>query len=249
MTQPGAVINTQGFGNRPENVEVPFIATYDPSSTDNIYPVGKRWVNTVANDEWVLTSFSSTSGILSANWLNVGGGASQISTINSQAPIGGNFNMVGTTNEITVTPTAGTDTFSIPASFVAPGSITSSTTINSGGAIIAATGDISASTGSVVANAGFISSNGSLTLQAVGGKINIMTGSNASIGTSAAMTAGSITISTTAVTAASKIFLTTNAPGGTQGFLSVGTIVPATSFVINSSNSSDTSTVNWWIIN
>lgn len=82
-----------------------------------------------------------------------------------------------------------------------------------------------------------------------GVKLNIVTGANASIGTSAAMTAGSITINTTAVTASSKIFLTHASVGGTQGILSVGTITAGTSFVINSSSGTDTGTVNWWIVN
>jgi hypothetical protein len=63
------------------------------------------------------------------------------------------------------------------------------------------------------------------------------------------MTAGTITISTTAVTSSSKIFLTHASLGGIQGILSVGTIVNATSFVINSSSMTDTGTVNWWIVN
>lgn len=91
--------------------------------------------------------------------------------------------------------------------------------------------------------------NGSIALKTAGNKINIATGTNASVGTSAAMVAGTITISTTAVTASSKIFLTNAAPAGTIGVLSVGTITAGTSFVINSSSALDTSTVNWFIIN
>lgn len=90
---------------------------------------------------------------------------------------------------------------------------------------------------------------GNMNLVTAGNKIKIATGTNASVGVSGAMTAGTITISTTAVTASSKIFLTYATVGGTQGFLSVGTITDGTSFVINSSSALDTSTVNWWIIN
>jgi hypothetical protein len=90
---------------------------------------------------------------------------------------------------------------------------------------------------------------GSLNLVTAGGKVKIATGTNASVGVSAAMTAGTITISTTAVTASSRIFLTHATIGGTAGVLSVGTIVAGTSFVINSSNSADTGTISWWIIN
>lgn len=73
-----------------------------------------------------------------------------------------------------------------------------------------------------------------------------LTGAN--VGT-ATLVAGTVTVSSSLVTASSKIFLSFNTPGGTQGFLSQGTIVAGTSFVINSSSATDTSTVNWFIIN
>lgn len=65
----------------------------------------------------------------------------------------------------------------------------------------------------------------------------------------ATLVAGTATVSTTAALTGSVIFLTCNTPGGTQGILSapVASIVNGTSFVINSSESADTSTVNWWI--
>jgi hypothetical protein len=90
---------------------------------------------------------------------------------------------------------------------------------------------------------------GNLNLNTAGNKLKIATGTNASVGVSSAMTAGTITISTTAVTSSSRIFLTHATLGGTQGILSVGTIVNGTSFVINSSSILDTGTVNWFIIN
>lgn len=90
---------------------------------------------------------------------------------------------------------------------------------------------------------------GNLSLTTAGNKIKIATGSNASAGVSGAMTGGTITISTTAVTASSLIYLTHASVGGTVGVLSVGTVTAGTSFVINSSSGSDTSTVNWWIVN
>lgn len=105
---------------------------------------------------------------------------------------------------------------------------------------------------STVTSAGTITAtNGNVVLGTAGNKLSIATGTNASIGTSAAMTAGTITISTTAVTASSKIFLTANTLGGTPGTLSAPTasIVAGTSFVITSSSNTDTSTVNWWIVN
>lgn len=91
----------------------------------------------------------------------------------------------------------------------------------------------------------------------IGGKINITTGSNASAGT-ATLSSGTVTVSTTAVTSSSLIFVVYNTPSGTlaSGLSApVGSIVNATSFVINSLttaavvNTLDNSTVRWWIIN
>ena len=91
---------------------------------------------------------------------------------------------------------------------------------------------------------------GNVELTTAGNKLKIATGSNASMGT-ATLVAGTVTVSTTAVATGSTIFLTCNTPGGVQGFLSApaASITNATSFVINSSNVADTSTVNWLIIN
>jgi hypothetical protein len=65
---------------------------------------------------------------------------------------------------------------------------------------------------------------------------------------SAVLVGGTVTVNTAAVAAGSLIWLTALVLGGTQGMLSVGTITAATSFVINSSNALDTSTVAWMII-
>lgn len=89
---------------------------------------------------------------------------------------------------------------------------------------------------------------GNLELQMLGNKIKIPTGTNSSAG-QATLVGGTVTVSTTAVTASSLIFLTNGGVSGTQGFLSVGTITAGTSFVINSSSGTDTSTINWIIIN
>ncbi len=91
---------------------------------------------------------------------------------------------------------------------------------------------------------------GNINLLAAGNKLKIATGSNASIGT-ATLSSGSVTVNTTAVTANSIIIAVTNTESGTQGMLQVksGNIVPGTSFIIESSDAGDNSTVNWWIVN
>lgn len=62
-----------------------------------------------------------------------------------------------------------------------------------------------------------------------------------------ALVAGTKTISTAEVLTGDTILLSNVLVGGTVGTLSVGTIVNKTSFVINSSNAADTSTVYWEI--
>lgn len=64
----------------------------------------------------------------------------------------------------------------------------------------------------------------------------------------AVLAAGTATVSTTEVQASDRIHLTRTVTGGTVGHLSVGTITAGTSFVINSSSATDTSTIFWEIV-
>jgi hypothetical protein len=89
---------------------------------------------------------------------------------------------------------------------------------------------------------------GHLALVTAGNKLKIATGTNASIG-AATLVAGTVTVSTTAVATGSQIMYCRKTIGGTVGNMSIGTIVNSTSFVLNSDNASDTSVINWWIIN
>ncbi len=66
--QPGATVYTQGFGSRPENVEVPHIEGRDPTAADTNYPIGKRWINNVGNTVHTLTSLLISQGTPSATW-------------------------------------------------------------------------------------------------------------------------------------------------------------------------------------
>ena len=63
----------------------------------------------------------------------------------------------------------------------------------------------------------------------------------------AALSGGTKTVNTAEVVSGDSIILTSIVTGGSAGFLNVGAIVNATSFVIHSSNGSDTSTVYWEI--
>ena len=95
-----------------------------------------------------------------------------------------------------------------------------------------------------------VSNAGVTTLDAltIGGVILITAGSNKNTD-DITLVAGTKTVNNTRITASSKVFLTCKTPGGVQGFLSLGAIVAATSFIINSSNVADTSIVSYLIIN
>jgi hypothetical protein len=324
--QPGANVYTQGFGSRPENVEVPHLDVRAPTSTDILYPVGKKWVDQVGNATYELTSFSTSGNQTSANWQTAAGGSSELSSLGGNSgtatPTGGKITISGASNQINSVASGSTVALSLvgpytPSTYTAHGvlvgegtsSIVATAVGTTGQVLIGATGanpafatlgtnsgltahgvvigegnspfavtaagatgqalvgntgadptwtgspsfsgTVTAATGFTATTGAITATDGSLGLLTAGNKIVIGTGVNASIGVSAAMTAGSITISTNVVTASSIIFLTANTPGGTQGNLSApsASIVPGVSFVINSDNIADTSTVNWWIIN
>lgn len=87
MTAPvGAQLYTQGFGSRPENVEIPFYSIAAPSPNKVNFPLGKRWIT--SGSEYVLTSFSSLNGTLQANWTALGGGgAFPIAAVGNSGPM------------------------------------------------------------------------------------------------------------------------------------------------------------------
>lgn len=80
------------------------------------------------------------------------------------------------------------------------------------------------------------------TSQATGNKY-----SDGALQGSATLVAGTVTVNTAEILAGDTVVVTVQAAGGTQGHLSIGTITAGTSFVINSSNAADTSTVFWRI--
>ena len=85
---------------------------------------------------------------------------------------------------------------------------------------------------------------GDISMTTAGNKIKIATGTNSSLNT-ATLSGGTVTVSTTAVTASSKIFLQSKG----DHHVKVSAIVAGTSFTITSSNGSDASDVDYWIIN
>lgn len=82
---------------------------------------------------------------------------------------------------------------------------------------------------------------------ASGKALRLKEGSNATSGV-AVLVAGTKTVATTSVKTGDRVILTRQLTGGTVGHLTLGTIVNNTSFVIDSSSSSDTSTIYWVIV-
>ena len=120
-------------------------------------------------------------------------------------------------------------------------------TLSQAGALTATT-SMTATLGDLTAT------NGNLVLGSAGNKLQIhaSTAASDSVGISAALDGASpsqLVVATTAVKTGSIILLSYGTAGGTQGSLSVGTIVDSTSFQIKSSANGDTSTVNYLIIN
>lgn len=140
--------NTQritGYGVGAPSIKLnppPIISTRDPTTNDTRFPLGQEWVNKSTASVFALGSVSA--GV--ATWVALGGGSSAIATINSNAPIAGNYVLAGTANQIAVAQTAGTTTFTIPATLIAPGSIAATTTVT------ATLGNITATNGNFVAS-------------------------------------------------------------------------------------------------
>ena len=230
--QPGANLYGIGVGARPENVEVPHLDTRAPAASDVNYPVGKVWVNTAGNAVYVLTSLSAFNGAVTANWQATGGGSSAVASINNNAPVGGNYTLAGTANQIAVAQSAGTTTFSIPTSPSLAGTLTVATgltattgniaatagAVSAGTTVTAGTG-ITATTGNIVATAGAVSAG------------TTVTGATGVTATSGAITAtnGNVVLGT----AGNKITVATgtNASAGTSGAMTAGVVTVNTTAV------------------
>jgi len=116
----GSQVYTQGTGTTSTDLFYTFFSTLDPSSYQINFPVQKRWVNTATRTEWVLAGFNSSNGVITANWINLGGGTSSTEYLqgNSGGPVSPSNNIInvvgdGTTINITGSPSTNTLTASI----------------------------------------------------------------------------------------------------------------------------------------
>jgi len=187
------------------------VATRNPTTADKAYVRGSLWLNKTLSTAWMWPG--------SGSWIALGSGAvGGVVTITggsggALSPTAGNFNILGTANQITSTGAVSTITLSLPAAVTAPGSLTTTTTlaagttVTAGTGIIATTGNITASTGNLISTLGSVSAattvtagtsitatlgdikatNGNLVLGTAGNKVN-----HTSVATVAAAGANSI---------------------------------------------------------
>ncbi len=232
MTSPnGAMIYTQGFGSRPENVEIPIIQTRAPTAQDTqngFLPLGKRWVDKTNNAEYVLTSYSSITGALLATWSLLGSSV-------------GSLSVLGTANQVTATTVAGVTTLTIPTTFTSPGSVT------------ATLGNITATNGNIV--------RGTAGNKDVYSSVATTTTAGANSAGTVSLASGVAIVATTAVTANSIIRLYRQGIGTTgsspMGFITLFAKTAGVSFEIRAvdqvnstaTETTDNSVIAWEIVN
>lgn len=132
------------------------LATRNPTSSDTAYVKGQLWLNTSLSTAFMWPG--------SGNWISLGSGTTgAIVTLTggsggALSPTAGNMNLLGTANQITSTGSGSTITFSIPSTFIAPGSIASTTSITAGNGLTVTLGNLVVSAGNISTTVGSISS-------------------------------------------------------------------------------------------
>lgn len=197
--------------NPPELIE----AERAPTANDKNYRPGSLWLNKSA-----ATSYQWPG---SGSWIPLGGDVVAVATINTQAPIAGNYTLAGTASQITKTDTAGTTTFSLPSAITAPGSLTTTTTLTAGT-------DITATLGHVIINGA------AKQLRVHGGAVTDFIGQ-------ATLTAGVATVLNTNIAAGDKVVVSRR---GINGSTALGvfdvTVSAGVSFVITARKPADATT-------
>lgn len=233
-----ASLNTGGtsFSTIPAGIP----AARAPKATD-FAPQFTLWAFGADNEVWIQSAKGQSS-----TWLPIANGTGiGISSINGIFPNStGNFSLNGTTNQILVTPASNGDTLSIPTTFIAPGSIASTTTLTGGTGVTATTGNITASAAAsgLVLNPTVVTAGASP--QTANGRVVAVTFSGVSIAAAATQT---FVITNSAVTGAgtqihySMVGATT---GSALTIESVTNSAGSSSIVVTNGTGASTSTAN-----
>jgi hypothetical protein len=149
--------NTPYYGGRqvvnPADVQV---ISGAPNVADVHHNLGDLQVRPSTGQVYCLTNTAGGT----ATWAALGGGSANVNTIQGTAggpltPVGGNIILAGTANQITTAGVGHTITFTLPAAITAPGSLTTTTTLTSGGHFTVTAGG-AAITGVTTVNGGTV---------------------------------------------------------------------------------------------
>lgn len=122
---PGSEVYSQGFGSSSLGGLglIPFISNVAPTSSNvkgpnGTFRQGQIWVNQAANQSYILTSFSSSGGTVTANWEAYAGSSTLLASLSDQSstvayPSAGNVQLLGTSNQIATTAGSSEITWSL----------------------------------------------------------------------------------------------------------------------------------------
>lgn len=88
------------------------LETRDPTAQDVNYPQQKVWINLSTEKLFILTSFSTVTGVIQANWTEVSSSTADINTLTGDdavavSPVANNINVVGAANGALETQSGG----------------------------------------------------------------------------------------------------------------------------------------------
>lgn len=115
----------------------PILSPRDPTATDlispagNPYQLGQYWRNILTNTVFFFIGASATSPWIEVVESGTGPLTSLTGTTGTALPAGGNILIAGTANQITTAAAGSTITLTIPAAFIAPGTIRATTSVTS----------------------------------------------------------------------------------------------------------------------
>lgn len=118
MTQPvTSNLYSVSTGTSNTKVFITYFASVNPTPQNTQFPVQKRWVNTVSAAEFILTGFTTSSGVITANWLELTAGSSNTETLTANTGIAtavnSNINVLGDTTTINTVATGNTLTANV----------------------------------------------------------------------------------------------------------------------------------------
>jgi len=197
-----------------------FINANRAPTINDIYNPGTQWQNNAANP--VVIYETTGAGV----WALSNATSSSLNTLTGNtgtaSPVANNIQIAGTANEITTAASGGVITLTVPSTFIAPGTIASTTTLTSGTTLTATAGNITATAGNVVING-------------AGKMLQVHHGAVTDFCGTGTLVLGTVTIANTNIATGDQIYLTRTgvAASTTLGQLTY-TIIASTSFTVTS---------------